>query len=156
MDYTESSNVTTNPGPIDEKKGKTKPGVKVYRTDEAGTGDGPRILEPYSLAEISATRESIKIQVDFFDLLHIARSFSSKTSGTFFQSSFLAPSVRQGSVRGPHLFTLYTAPLSLLSKATSADYNLYADDIQLFISFSPNLSADSVDNIRMVTQYCAW
>jgi len=126
-------------------------------TDETGTGDGLSIQEPSYLAEISATRgDSIKVQVDFFDLVLIARSFASKTSGAFSQSGSLTSGVRQGSVRGPHLFNLYIAPLSLLSKAPSAEYNLYADDIQLFISFFPNLSADSIDHIRMVTQYCSW
>jgi Reverse transcriptase (RNA-dependent DNA polymerase) len=52
--------------------------------------------------------------------------------------------VPQGSVLGPLLFILCTNPLSTVISDSSANYNLYADDTKLFLSFS---AADFAYNI---------
>src|SRR6218665_3031599 len=56
----------------EEEKGEAKAGVEVWQTDEAGTGDGPRIQEHSNLDEINAEACGVKVEVDFFALLLIA------------------------------------------------------------------------------------
>src|SRR6218665_570541 len=49
----------------------------------------------------------------------------------------------------PHS-TLYTTPLSHLIESSSVDHHLYADDTQLFISFSPASFSTSIAHLLSV------
>ena len=66
-----------------------------------------------------------------------SRSFSVDINGIKSSTFKLLYGVPQGSVLGPLLFILYTTPLSTIISRSSINHKLYADDTQLFLSFSP-------------------
>ena len=79
----------------------------------------------------------------------IASYLLDRTQSVSIQSHSTPPSniltgIPQGSVLGPLLFSLYTSPISQIFTKASISYHLYADDTQIYISFSPSQSYDSL------------
>ena len=62
--------------------------------------------------------------------------------------SDLSCGVPQGSLLGPLRFTLYTTPLSSLLSGHAISHHLYADDSQLYVSFSSGNSAAALSGLQ--------
>ena len=77
------------------------------------------------------------------------RSQSVKIDESRSKSTRLECGVPQGSVLGPILYSLYTAPLSKISGTFSTvEHLLYADDTQIYISITPSNASNSIKYIQ--------
>ena len=65
--------------------------------------------------------------------------------------------VPHGSVLGPILFTLYTAPLSQVIARHDVEHHLYAGDTQIYISLSASGALESLTDLKScVTDVFTW
>ena len=59
--------------------------------------------------------------------------------------------VPEGSVFGPVIFTLYTTSLQRIFRRHRVHYHKYADDIQLYASYNPDVPGNQVETVRRLT-----
>ena len=86
-----------------------------------------------------------------------SRSFTVDINGIKSPPSKLLHGVPQGSVIGPLLFILYTTPLSLIISQSSVNHKLYADDTQLFLSFSADTFSENILLLQnTITNISSW
>ena len=110
----------------------------------------------FLLLDLSAAFDTINLSIlthrlqNWFGISSIAlnllspllseRSQTVITSASKSQPVLLEYGVPQDSVLGPLLYSLYTTPLhSIISKYPGLHCHLYADDSQIYLSFSPKL-----------------
>ena len=86
--------------------------------------------------------------LDWFKLYLTGRSQRVKLGNSLSSRSDLSFGVPKGSVLGPLLFTLYTTPLSSLVSGHAIPHHLYADDSQLYVSFSSGDSAAALNGLQ--------
>ena len=73
-----------------------------------------------------------------------SRSQFVNINGTYSSTHNLKYGVPQGSVLGPILYLLYTAPVADIIRRYDLDYHIYADDTQLYVSFEADSDVDLV------------
>ena len=77
------------------------------------------------------------------------RSQTVKVKNVTSKKMTLSCGVPQGSVLGPLLFLVYTLPLGDIMRKKGLQFHIYADDTQIYMSFTPNIDGISFSISRI-------
>ena len=77
------------------------------------------------------------------------RSQTVKVENVTSKEMTLSCGVPQGSVLGPLLFLIYTLPLGDIMREKGLQFHIYADDTQIYMSFTPNINCISLSISRI-------
>ena len=140
----------------------TKTALLKIHNDILSSMDDGRVT-PLTLLDLSAAFDTIDHTIllrrlggwfgvsgkalDWFKSYLTGRSQGIKLGNCLYSRSYRSFGVPQGSVFGPLLFTLYTTSLSSLISGHAIPHHLYADDSQLYISFSSGNSAAALNGL---------
>jgi len=102
--------------------------------------------------QILLTRMSSHFGIQGSAMEFLSSYLISRTQSVVIDSSTSTPTlslsgVPQGSILGPLLFSLYTTPLATELLSSGLSFHMYADDTQLYISFSANNSAGALAHL---------
>ncbi|XP_071806978.1 uncharacterized protein [Asterias amurensis] len=83
--------------------------------------------------------------------------FSGRTTQVLIDNTYSAShdmlyGLPQGSIVGPKSFTIYTIPIGRIIKGNNPLYHIYADDIQIYTSFTPSDSSSIQSALQALTK----